>query len=90
MNVYIVTYDLNREIVRPNILGAIRKYNWAKLSESSYAIETHETPRDVFNALKAAIDANDTIYVIPLQKPYAGFGPAEVNRWLEEKLPWRY
>lgn len=88
MTVYIVTYDLNREAVRPNILGAIKSRAWAKLSESSYAIDTQETSEQVYADLRRHIDNNDNLFVIPMTKPYSGFGPKDVIEWLEARLPW--
>lgn len=87
MSTLIVTYDLNKETTRPKIVEAIRKYGSARLSESSYAISTDETPATVYAKLSKFIDANDFIYIINLKKPYCGFGPSEVNQWLEDKLP---
>lgn len=87
MSVFIVAYDLNREVVRPNIVAEIKKKPWARLSESSYAIETSETAGQVFTRLRKFIDQNDNIYVIPLVGPYAGFGPKDVNDWLTSNLP---
>jgi hypothetical protein len=88
MSVYIVTYDLNREVLRPNITGGLRKAfpNWARLSESSYAIDTPMGPGEVLAQLRKFIDANDNIYVVTLKKPYSGFGPQDVNEWLEARL----
>lgn len=87
MAVLLVTYDLNREIVRPNITKRIKdSYSWAKLSESSYAIATDATPEQVYAHLRPMIDQNDHIYVITLKRPYIGFGPKEVNAWLETHL----
>jgi hypothetical protein len=90
MAVYIVTYDLNKESVRPNITKRIRDTypSWAKLSESSYAIETQASPQQVVDALKPLIDSNDNLYVITLKRPYAGYGPPDVNEWLEQRLTW--
>lgn len=87
MSVYIVTYDLNRETSRPNITKKIKEWDWARLSESSYAIDTTLTVEGVFNALKPLIDANDNLYVITLKKPWTGYGPPDVNEWLEKHLP---
>lgn len=87
MAVYIVTYDLNREQVRPDILAEIKKGDWAQLSESSYAINTTASADAVFKSLRKYIDDNDTLYVINLTRPYAGRGAKEVNDWLEENLP---
>ncbi len=90
MAVYLVTYDLNREVVRPIITGELKKAypDWARLSESSYAILTNSTPQQVYDRLKPLIDSNDNIYIINLKRPYVGFGPKDVNAWLERNLPW--
>lgn len=87
MAVYIVTYDLNREVVRPNILAEIKKKTWAKLSESSYAIDTNETAQQVFARLRPLIDDDDNLFIMPLRKPYAGYGPEKVIEWLDQRLP---
>lgn len=63
-------------------------YAYAKLSESSYALLTDETPTALYNKLKALIDSNDHIYIINLKRPYTGYGPKEVNDWLEKNLPY--
>lgn len=88
MPAYIITYDLNREITRPPLLKQIKDSypSWAKLSESSYAVSTHETAAQIFDRLKPLIDANDNLYIIPLKKPWAGYGPKEVNEWLDSAL----
>ncbi|MDX9860543.1 MAG: hypothetical protein RBS99_06455 [Rhodospirillales bacterium] len=85
----LVTYDLNKETKRPNIVGAIKEISgsWAKLSESSYAVQTEQTPKTVYDGLKQFIDSNDNLYVINLRKPYYGQGPKDVNDWLESNLP---
>lgn len=84
---YIVTYDLNKETVRPKIVDAIKQYGtWAKLSESSYAIAVNKTPVDVYNDLLPLLDGNDQIYVITLRRPYYGQGSEDVNKWLEDNL----
>jgi hypothetical protein len=87
MSTMLVTYDLNREAKRPDITGVIKK-NWScvKLSESSYAIAAGIDPDAVYARLKPLLDANDTLYVITLKQPHAGFGPQEVNDWLAEHL----
>ncbi|MCB4825522.1 hypothetical protein [Roseicella aerolata] len=87
MATYLVTYDLKREVVRPKIVDAIKRWGaWAKLSESSYAIATQQTPQAVYQALSHLLDDNDQLYVITLTKPYSGQGPVQVNDWLENKL----
>ncbi len=88
MAAYIVTYDLNKETTRPNITGEIKKSpGWAKLSESSYAISTTETPKQVYDRFSKMLDNNDSFYVISLHRPYYGQGTKDVNDWLEKHLP---
>lgn len=88
MTVYLVTYDLNKETKRPDILKVLKEMSWAKLSESSYAVDTEETALQVYNRFKGVIDANDNLYVISLRQPYSGFGPDDVNKWLDARLKW--
>lgn len=86
MAVHLVTYDLNKEAKRPNIVEAIRKFDFVQLSESSYAIDSKQSSEQIFNALEEFIDENDNLYVIGLHSPWAGFGPEKVNDWLHDRL----
>jgi hypothetical protein len=86
MSIYLVTYDLNKETVRPKITTEVKKTAYAQLSESSYAIETNESPEDVYSRFTKLLDGNDNFYVIGLKHPYTGFGPQAVNKWLAENL----
>ncbi|WP_324007415.1 hypothetical protein [Aeromonas dhakensis] len=89
MAVLLVTYDLNKPGKDYNdLLKIIKSYAWARLSESSYAIKTDQSPQQVFDKLKPFLDQNDNLYVINLKKPYAGFGPKDVNEWLDNSLPY--
>jgi hypothetical protein len=92
MSVILVTYDLNKEAkskVDYNKFYKLRdSYDYVKLSESSYAFNTTETPQTVYDKLKAAIDPNDHIYIINLKRPYTGFGPQATNDWLAKNLPY--
>jgi hypothetical protein len=90
MAVRLITYDLNKEPDSEDykhVLEIIRSYAYARLSESSYAIQTEETPRDVYNQFVPYLDENDYFLVLTLTKPYYGFAQQEVHDWLEEKLP---
>lgn len=87
MITYIVTYDLNNETKRPPIVKDIKSYgNWAMLSESSYAISTGQTPKQVYDFLSKHLDGNDNLYVIKLTNPHYGQGPKDVNDWLAANL----
>lgn len=91
MSVLLVTYDLNKESgskVDYNKFYKLRDaYDYVKLSESSYAFNTSETPSTVYNKLKPVIDANDHIWIINLKKPYSGYGPKATIAWLDKNLP---
>lgn len=87
MGTLLVTYDLNKPGKDyADLLKKIKTYSWARLSESSYAISTPSDPQTVFNDLKPYLDANDNLYVVTLNKPYTGYGPKDVNEWLERNL----
>lgn len=89
MSVYIVTYDLHKEVKRPPLLDDLKNTfpTYAQLSESSYAIVTQSTANAVYDHLRKHLDGNDTLYVITLRRPYAGQGEPEVNNWLAQFLP---
>lgn len=87
MAVLLVTYDLNKPGQDySDFHKTIKKNSWAKLSESSYAIETIDAPQAVYSALKPYMDKNDNVYVINLRSPYFGQGPQDVNDWLSKHL----
>jgi hypothetical protein len=64
-----------------------KKDDWAWLSESSYAIVSNLPPQSVTDQARKYLDPNDNIYVITLKRPYWGWGPEDVNKWLERNLP---
>lgn len=88
MPALLITYDLNNETRRPPIVKKIKEAwpMWARLSESSYAVQTHLSPGQVFEQLRPLLDNNDNLYVITLKKPYSGWGPKDLNDWLERNL----
>lgn len=88
MAILLVSYDLSRPgSDHRRLLKTIQGYAWAQLSESSYALKTEQTPQQVFDILRPFLNSNDNLYVINLKRPYAGFGPGDVNTWLDDKLP---
>ncbi len=87
MAILLVTYDLNKPGQDySNFLEKIRLYPSTRLSESSYAIQTSKSPQSVYKELTPHLDKNDYIYIITLSKPYFGYGPENVNKWLEYYL----
>lgn len=90
MSVLLISYDLNNEKKRPDIVGGVKNVgeSWARLSESSYAVKTTKSPETVHAELKKYTDSDDHIYIINLKQPYTGYGPKDVNAWLDSNLPW--
>ncbi len=87
MTVRLVTYDLRKPGQLYNAFyKTLHSYPYAKLSESSYAVETQETPQQVYDKLAPSIDKNDQIYIISLSRPLWYLGNVDVNKWLEARL----
>ena len=87
MAVLLVTYDLNKPGQDySDFIDTFKKYPWARLSESSYAIETSKTPQIIYDELAPNMDKNDQVYIITLSKPFWGLGPEDVNKWLSANL----
>ena len=83
----LITYDLNRETIRPNIVQAIRDLgDYVKLSESSYVTNSNLTPSQIYQQLSSIIDTNDRICIATLTKPYYGWLNQDVIQWLERHL----
>lgn len=83
----LVAYDLNEEVKRPNIVAEIRKTAWARLSESSYLIDTNESVEQVHARFRPYLDGNDDFFVMTIGQAYSGFGPKEVIDWIDARVP---
>lgn len=90
MTVLVVTYDLTSQTSAKNhekILEVIKRDgNWARLSESSYAIHTTVTPSDFYERFKPLIGLGDKLLVMTMAKPYMGQHSKEVVNWLTNKV----
>lgn len=88
MAALLITYDLKTPGQDyKEFRAVIKSYPaWARLSESSYAIATLESADDVAAKLQPFVDKNDQFYVIPLGQRWNGYGPVEVNQWLNGHL----
>ena len=87
MAVFLITYDLIAETVRPNITGVVHAFrDYMQLSESSYAVSTSLSADAVYARFSRVLDSDDTLYVITLSKPISGQGSDETNKWLAEHL----
>jgi hypothetical protein len=85
MAVLLIIYDLSPTggSYYP-LVSAIKKYPWARLSATSYAISTEVSPQTIFSQLRPLVDSSCNLYVMTARKPFAGFGPQAVNDWLQQ------
>jgi len=87
MAVLLVTYDLNKQGQNySKFLEVVKSYAWARLSESSYAIETSKSPETIYTELNPYTDANDNFLIITLSQPYFGWHDRDVIGWLSNRL----
>jgi hypothetical protein len=88
----VIAYDMHRERPgwqndRDKLLAHLQRLGeWARLSESCYALRTAINPAEIKTALAQYLDANDQLYVITLTAPWNGWGPQVVNQWLTDRL----
>jgi hypothetical protein len=88
MAVLLVTYDyVNTHSEVDSVLSIVQGYDHVQLSEGTYAIETDEKTRTVFNKFVPSLSKNIHLLVVTLIKPFAGpvLGPASM--WLSKHLP---
>lgn len=90
MAVLLVTYDLNKEGTSKADYNEFYKvrdtYDYLKLSESSYALYTNDTPQAVWQKLQPHTDKDDTVLVIHLRPSYSGQGSQVQVDWLAQRL----
>lgn len=93
MTLRIVTYDLVKEKSKQDyegiwaVIKAGGNQSWRRLSESSYAMHTEATPRQIYEKLKPYLDENDNLYVLTLRSPWFGQHQTETNAWMVARLP---
>ncbi|MDR2334761.1 MAG: hypothetical protein LBE61_14920 [Burkholderiaceae bacterium] len=87
MSVFLVTYELVSEVNRSALVRLLHGFpSWARLSHNVYAVSGMEDPAQVYCTLSPALDLYDRVYVVAVQKPFAGIGVDHVDRWLESHL----
>jgi len=88
MSVLLITYDntkMDRNI--DPVLSIVREYEHVQLSEGTYAIETDEKTRTVFNKIIPSLGCSAQLFIVTLVKPFAGPILEHVSRWLLKHLP---
>jgi hypothetical protein len=91
MNPFLVTYDLRKpESISDyrRIIDKIKAYGvWAKVSESTWIIISHDTVSSVRDNLMSGLDLNDKLFVVGIKNDWASVGiTPEVADWLKNNL----
>jgi hypothetical protein len=88
MSVLMITYDdVNIDPKLDPVLSIVNEYDHIQLSEGTYAIETDEKTRTVFNKIIPTMRKNVRLLVVTLIKPFAGPVLEPVSVWLSKHLP---
>lgn len=88
MAVLLIACDTQEGQGHSEVLEYVEQYSWTRLAGTTYAVETDESPEIVCDNLVARIGSDDQVYVVAVTGPYKGFykgfGPEDVDQWLEE------
>jgi hypothetical protein len=89
MIIRLLTYEFNQEKSPEDFEGiakVIADYDYIKLSESSYALETNESPSEIYYKLEPFIDKKDSVLVFTITEPFFGVGAPNLLTWLRSRL----
>jgi hypothetical protein len=88
MPILLITYDYTKidKNIDP-VQRIIKQYNHVRLSEGTYAIETGEKTRTVFNKIIPYVDNSAHLFIVTLVKPFSGPVLEHVSLWLLKHLP---
>ncbi|QIL81132.1 hypothetical protein G7047_15405 [Diaphorobacter sp. HDW4A] len=88
MTVFLVTYELVSEVNRTAIVKILHEFpSWSRLSHNVYAVATSLEADQIYCQLSPVLDFYDRVYIVAVQKPFAGLGVDRVDRWLDGHLP---
>lgn len=83
MSVLLVTYNFEKpEQNYIAFYNAIDNYFNIRLSKTSYAIYTDQPASYVYKKLISSMDKKDRLYILPINKPWAGYGSEKNRNWL--------
>lgn len=88
MTVLLVLHEIQDEQKRAKIVATLKKRHplSIELTESAVALHTTVLPVRVFDQLKSYVSSEDRLYVMPLARPYTGYGPRATTEWLSDYL----
>jgi hypothetical protein len=87
MAVLLVTFDPHRPGVDySGVINVLQHYKHVQLSEGSFAIETHEATRTVYNKVTHFLTGVH-VYILTITKPFSTQCMEDVKMWLGKHLP---
>lgn len=88
MAVLLVNFDPNRPGVDyDGVLALLRRYKHVQLAEGSFAIETHEATRTIYNKITRFLANSVHVYILTITKPFSSQCVEDVKSWLGKHLP---
>jgi hypothetical protein len=88
MSVLLITYDYAATDTNlDRIMSIVNEYKHVRIADGTYAIETHERTRTVFNKIFPFLTKNVHLLVITLMKPFSGPVRGPASMWLSKHLP---
>jgi len=87
MTCYIISYDLVKDRNYNKLYDALQSYDdWAKITESTWAIITHKPAKEVRENLFQHLDKDDRLIVIKSGEESAWKNAICSNEWLKKNL----
>ena len=88
MAVLLVTFDSNHPGQDYNgVQSLLQHYKHVRLAEGSYAIETYEATRTVYNKITRYLSGNVHVYILTVTKPFTTQCVDDIKSWLGKHLP---
>ncbi len=88
MAILLVTYDHTELSLNfMPLAGFVKNYKHVQVSENSYAIETSEKTRTVFNKILPYLNNGARLFIVTIMRPFAVHGLQHVRDWLSKRLP---
>lgn len=88
MSILLISYDAAATALEDDsVLSIVGTYSHIQVARGSYAIETDEKTRTVFNKIIPCLSVNVRLLVVTLNRPFAGPVLGPVSAWLSKHLP---
>jgi len=88
MSVLLITYDHSKmSLIVDPMPNFVKEYKHVQLSINSYAIETDEKTRTIYNKIIPFLNINARLFIVTLTQPFACQDIEHVREWLRKHLP---